>query len=110
MTLRKPTPGEDEYFAREDAEKKRQLALARAQHMAVAERQRLAEAHHDHCPQCGHVMHSIGLRHVQALRCFACQGIFLSQAHLAHLNDDPSCWAQLLNFFTQKDYGVTKSP
>ena len=76
----KPSHTEDDYFAKEDAEKKRKLALNVHKAMAVDEARRLKELHRGHCPNCGQVMHEVKLRGVPVDICFACKGIFL-QAH-----------------------------
>ncbi len=54
----KGTPGkasqsEDEYFVREDAEKKRKLALQAKKDAVAAERKRLKDLHWMRCPKCG---------------------------------------------------------
>jgi Zn-finger nucleic acid-binding protein len=76
----KPSHTEDDYFAKEDAEKKRKLALKVHREMATDEARRLKELHRGHCPSCGQAMHEVKLRGVPVDICFACKGIFL-QAH-----------------------------
>jgi dTDP-4-dehydrorhamnose 3,5-epimerase-like enzyme len=49
----KPSSTEEEYFAREEIEKKRRLALKQADEMATAEKNRLKALHYMHCPKCG---------------------------------------------------------
>ncbi len=73
----KPSQTEDDYFAKEDAEKKRKLAQKVHQDMAADEARRLRDLHHGHCPNCGQQMHEVKLRGVPVDICFACQGIFL---------------------------------
>ena len=76
----KPSQTEDDYFAKEDAEKKRKLALNVHKAMAADEARRLKELYHGHCPGCGQAMHEVKLRGVPVDICFACNGIFL-EAH-----------------------------
>ena len=76
----KPSHTEDDYFAKEDAEKKRKLALKVSRDMAADEARRLKELHLGHCPKCGQKMHEVRLRGVDVDVCFACNGIFL-EAH-----------------------------
>jgi hypothetical protein len=76
----KPSHTEDDYFAKEDAEKKRKLALNVQKVMAADEARRLKELHRGHCPNCGQSMHEVKLRGVMVDICFACNGIFL-EAH-----------------------------
>jgi Zn-finger nucleic acid-binding protein len=78
----KPTHGEDDYFAKEDAEVKRKLALAVKKEMADAEARKLRELHHMHCPGCGQKMQEVVLRGVPVDVCFACNGVFLHRDEL----------------------------
>ena len=78
----KPSQTEDDYFAREDAEKKRKLALQVKHDMASDEARRLKELHQGHCPKCGHDMHEVNLRGVPVDVCFACNGIFLEHGEI----------------------------
>jgi RNA polymerase-binding transcription factor DksA len=73
----KPSHTEDDYFAKEDAEKKRKLAHKVHRDMAADEVRRLKALHHGHCPSCGQQMHEVKLRGVPVDICFACNGIFL---------------------------------
>ena len=58
----KPSHTEDDYFAKEDAEKKRKLAQKVHRDMAAEEAKRLRDLHHGHCPGCGQQMHEVNLR------------------------------------------------
>ena len=97
----KPSTTEDEYFVREDAEKKRKLALQAKKEMEVAERQRLKALHFMHCPKCGMEMHEVRLRGVDVDVCFACNGVFLDQGELEHLQKPESkgVMSAILNWF-----------
>lgn len=79
---RKPSHPEDEYFAREDAEKKRRLALQVKRETAEAERERLRALHHMRCPKCGMPMHQVRLRQIDVDVCFACGGVFLDRGDI----------------------------
>jgi hypothetical protein len=78
----RPTPAEDEFFAREDAEKKRRIALAVQRETAVAEREQLRALHHMRCPKCGLELQEVAFRGVQADLCFACGGLFLDRGEI----------------------------
>ena len=78
----KPSHPEDDYFAKEDAEKKRKLAQKVHRDMAAEEAKRLRDLHHGHCPNCGQQMHEVKLRAVPVDICFACQGIFLQHGEI----------------------------
>ena len=103
MPLHKPSQAEEEYFAREELEKKRKLALSEAKAMAQAERERLRALHHMHCPSCGMQLHNIALRGVTASRCFSCHGVFLGEKALEKLIGHEGYWSTLISFFGAKD-------
>jgi Zn-finger nucleic acid-binding protein len=77
-----PTRTEDEFFAREDAEKKRKLALAVKEETAGAERERLRALHHMRCPKCGLGLQEVAFRGVAADLCFSCGGVFLDRGEI----------------------------
>jgi hypothetical protein len=97
----KPSTTEDEYFVREDAEKKRKLALQAKKETELAERQRLKALHWMRCPKCGMEMHEVRLRGVDVDVCFACNGVFLDQGELEHLQKPESkgVMSAILNWF-----------
>ena len=78
----RPSQPEGEYFAREDAENKRRLALQVKRETAEAERQRLKALHFMHCPKCGMDMHEVKLRGLDVDVCFACNGVFLDRSEV----------------------------
>jgi uncharacterized protein len=78
----KPSHPEDEYFAREDVEVKRRLALQVKRETDQAERERLRALHHMHCPKCGMPMHEVRLRGLDVDVCFACGGVFLDRGEI----------------------------
>jgi Zn-finger nucleic acid-binding protein len=102
----KPSRSEEEYFAREDAEKKRKLAMAQTKQLAGAERDALRILHQNHCPSCGQMLQEIALNEVNALRCFGCNGCFLSAEDLKKLAKEPGYWERMLHFFVRQDYGA----
>ena len=104
----KPSTTEEEYFVREDAEKKRRLALQAKKETAAAEQKRLKELHWMRCPKCGMELHEVKLRGMDVDVCFSCNGIFLDQGELEHLqkNPQPGIVAAVLNWFKPE----TKNP
>ncbi len=81
-TTLKPTRAEDEFVAREDAEKRRKIALAAKQETALAEQERLRALHHMRCPKCGLELQEVAFRGVDADLCFACGGVFLDRGEI----------------------------
>ncbi len=104
----KPSTTEDEYFVREDAEKKRRLALQTKKELQAAELKRLKDLHFMHCPKCGLQMHEVRYRGVDVDVCFACKGIFLDEGDVAHLQKPESkgVMSAILNWFKPE----TKTP
>lgn len=78
----KPSHPEEEYFAREDVEKKRRLALQVKRETDAVERERLKALHHMRCPRCGMQMHQVQLRGLDVDVCFACGGVFLGRGEI----------------------------
>ena len=104
MPTHKPSHNEDEFFAREDAEKKRKLALAQTKNMAQAEREHLQQLHHMHCPKCGMGMHEVALYGTMVATCFHCDGVFLAGADLAKVVGEEGYLQRIVHFFGRKDY------
>jgi acetyl-CoA carboxylase beta subunit len=104
----KPSTTEDEYFVREDAEKKRKIALEVKKQTEATEQRRLKELHFMHCPKCGMKMHEVAMRGVDVDVCFACNGVFLDQGELERLEHHESrgVMSAILNWFKPE----TKAP
>jgi Zn-finger nucleic acid-binding protein len=100
----KPSTIEDEYFVREDAEKKRHLAREMKNALAAEELKRLKQLHWMHCPKCGMEMHEVrmkGRRDFDVDACFSCGGVFLSKDEIdviAHPKQK-GIMAAILNWF-----------
>jgi len=84
-TISKPTSPEEEYFLREEIEKKRKLALKQSEEMAVQRKEELKKLHHMHCPKCGMDLHTIEKGKVQVDTCFNCHGVWLDAGELEQL-------------------------
>lgn len=78
MSTDKPSKNEDEYFAREDAERIRKLREQGAAERAAAERR----SHHMRCPKCGGTLHSEEVRGIVIERCPDCHGIWLDHGEM----------------------------
>jgi uncharacterized protein len=103
----KPSNTEEEYFAREEIEKKRKLALKQAEEMALAEKTRLKELHFMHCPKCGMNLQSMKQGPVEIESCFNCQGIWLDAGELQQLvnrgeQETHPVMEAVLNWFKRK--------
>jgi uncharacterized protein len=83
--MAKPTQTEEEYFARENAERLRKLAADQKKSLAQAEREKLKQEHFMRCPKCGMELKEIPIRGVQVDRCFSCNGTWLDAGELEKL-------------------------
>ncbi len=99
--IQKPSSPEEEYFVREDAEKKRKLALQVKKSLDFEEQKRLKALHYMRCPKCGMEMHEIRFRGLDVDTCFSCGGIFLDKGEMdviAH-PQQKGIMAAILNWF-----------
>jgi hypothetical protein len=99
----KPSQTEDEYFVREDAEKKRKLALQVKRETKESELKALKDLHFMHCPKCGLGMQEVKYKSVDVDVCFACGGVFLDKGELeriAQKDETKGVMSAILNWLT----------
>jgi ribosomal protein S14 len=97
----KPSSTEEEYFARENAERLRKLAAEQKKSIDAAEREALKARHHMRCPKCGMQLSEIRFREVAVDRCFSCNGTWLDAGELEKLagGEDGSVMKSILRIF-----------
>ena len=83
--MSKPTQTEEEYFARENAERLRKIAAEQKKSLDKADQDKLKKLHYMRCPKCGMELKEIGVRGVQVDRCFSCNGTWLDAGELEKL-------------------------
>lgn len=101
----KPMTPEEEYFARENAEKMRKLAAEQAARLAKEEKEALKKLHWMHCPKCGMNMHSIQFRGQTIEKCPTCGGVYLDDGELekiAEAYDQHGVMGSLMGIFSSK--------
>lgn len=81
----KPSNTEDEYFAREEIEKKRKLALKQAEELEAKQKRELKALHFMKCPKCGMDLHSLQKGTIEIDTCFNCHGVWLDAGELEGL-------------------------
>ncbi len=81
----KPSSTEEEYFAREEIEKKRKLALQQAEETATHQREALKQLHYMKCPKCGMDLQTLTKGSVELDTCFNCHGVWLDAGELDRL-------------------------
>jgi hypothetical protein len=97
----KPSRAEDEYFARQELERRKQWAKDRASKMATEEKQRLRDLHYMKCPKDGTDLHTIELHGVKIDQCPLCNGIWLDAGELEQLTrtDRPGVFHKIASVF-----------
>jgi hypothetical protein len=84
MTV-KPSPNEEEYFAREELDRRRKLAEKREEAALIEERERNRILHFMRCPKCGMQLEEIALEDIRLDKCPACEGVWLDNGELERL-------------------------
>jgi hypothetical protein len=104
----KPSKQEDEYFVREDAEKKRRIALEMKKELAADQQAALKEMHFMHCPKCGMKMQQVRYGKLDVDACFSCGGVFLDKGGMNVIAQpqQKGIMAAILNWFKDE----TKRP
>jgi hypothetical protein len=83
--LNKPSSAEDEYFAREDVEKKRKLAFQQAQLLSERQQEALKTLHFMKCPKCGFDLQPLKSDDLSIDTCFNCKGVWLDAGEMEQL-------------------------
>ncbi|RKH48725.1 TFIIB-type zinc ribbon-containing protein [Corallococcus llansteffanensis] len=85
LTPEKPSNNEDDYFAREEIEAKRKLALQQTQETAALQREELKKLHFMKCPKCGMDLQTLKQGNVELESCFNCHGVWLDAGELGEV-------------------------
>ena len=83
--VHKPSSTEEDYFAREEIEKKRKLALQASEELKTKERETLKKLHWMRCPKCGMELQTLSKGKVEIDTCFNCKGVWLDSGELEQL-------------------------
>ena len=78
----KPSANEEEYFARQEAERKRKVAEERQAALIAEERERARALHFMKCPKCGMQLEEMAFGDVRVDKCFSCEGLWLDKGEL----------------------------
>jgi hypothetical protein len=85
MSIKKPSNEEEEYFAREEAQKKHQLAVEATRKMEESDRLARQKLHFMKCPKCGYDLETIKFKDFAIDKCFNCNGTWLDAGELEAL-------------------------
>jgi hypothetical protein len=73
----KPSEQEEEYFARQEFERRKQALAEQESRAAEEERLRILAVARDRCPKCGAALVAVHYRGVEVDKCARCQGAWL---------------------------------
>lgn len=101
MSSEKPTKSEDEYFAKEDAEKAKRLKEKLKSEIVEEQRQNTKEICHMKCPKCGGDLKEVVFRGIKIDKCNSCNGVWLDNGELEKLAgpEEKSSLREIINLF-----------
>lgn len=102
MPIDKPSDKEEEYFARQELERKSRLIEEAQLRMALQEKMRLKELHYMRCPKCGMELIEIGFKGVNLDKCSSCAGVWLDCGELEEVLKKESGFLQSIVKIFQK--------
>jgi uncharacterized protein len=73
---------EDQYFLDHEITKLRKAQEDARKALNAAERKKLKELHHMHCPKCGMELREIEYRGIKVDRCFSCNGTWFDSGEV----------------------------
>jgi len=95
----KPSRAEDEYFARQEIERRKQWAKERAAKMAADERTKLKETHWMKCPKCGLDLETIELKGISVDHCGGCGGTWLDAGEIEKMQAQDGLFSRVMSVF-----------
>ena len=81
----KPSRAEEEYFAKQELERRKKWAQEQAAKKTVEEQEQIKKLHWMKCPKCGYDLAEIELHGVKVDQCGHCGGVFLDKGELDQL-------------------------
>jgi hypothetical protein len=85
MTADKRARAEDEYIAKEEAEKTKQLKAELNEQLSEQERVQTKAQCYMKCPKCGADLNEVIFRGIKIDRCLLCDGVWLDEGELEKL-------------------------
>jgi uncharacterized protein len=103
-TKEKPSKTEEEYFAKEEAEKSKRLKEKIKHETEDEERERVKATCYMRCPKCGGNLNEVVFRGIRIDRCSSCGGVWLDNGELEKLagTEDRSVISDVLGLFGGK--------
>jgi hypothetical protein len=97
--MSRPSDNEEEYFLRQEMEKRREAVQQKQSELADGERARLKELHWMRCAKCGAELQEVEYRSVKIDKCFSCGGVYLDDGELEQLAGRPGWFDSMLKIF-----------
>ena len=82
----KPTEHEEEFFARQEFERMKDVEEQRVRKIKADEMESLKELHFMRCPKCGMQLVEIDYRTIKIDRCTSCDGVWLDAGELEQIS------------------------
>ncbi len=97
----KPSEAEEEYFARIEFAKKKQLAEEHMKLLSEKEKENLKNTHYMHCPKCGTDLIVVKYKDVEVDECPSCKGFWLDAGEVEKIisEKDDSFLSNVLKIF-----------
>jgi len=98
----KPSESEEEYFARQEIERRKRQQKEHAEKMAEEEKTRLRELHFMRCPKCGMDLTHFELKGIELDRCVSCGGTWFDHGEIDQLiSQEQSAIKRVLSLFKE---------
>lgn len=96
----KPSEKEEEFFARQEVEKKKKLIEKETANLKAEEKKKLQELHFMRCPKCGSSLMEVKYKEVMIDKCPSCNGLWLDCGELERVvTDQDSFLGGMLKIF-----------
>lgn len=96
----KPSEKEEEYFARQEFERRKKTAEEHQKVLAEDEKTRLRDLHYMKCPKCGMELIEIDYKNIKIDKCSGCLGVWLDNGELEQVSTlEKSGLDKLFNVF-----------
>ena len=104
MTMDKTKKAEDEYIAKEEAEKTKRLKAGLKDELSEQQREQTKAQCYMKCPKCGSDLNEIVFRGIKIDRCLFCDGVWLDEGELDKLagTEDESIIGNIIQMITGK--------
>lgn len=83
--INKPHRSEDEYFMKQELERRKKWAAEQSAKMADEEKKRRKDLHWMKCPKCGMDLNEIDMFGVKVDECDSCGGLYLDHGEIHQL-------------------------